>query len=88
MIKLCQPVAALFEGLPDELQVARYHSLHSLQAKQPSCLRTTAVSSDGVVMAIEHTSLPIAAVQFHPESILTATHMGMQMLTNATKMKS
>ena len=69
-------------------QVARYHSLHSKQDKQPGCLRTTAVSADGVVMAIQHTSLPIAAVQFHPESILTAEHVGMQMILNATKMKA
>ena len=72
---------------PSIWQVARYHSLYSIQAKQPACLRTTAVTADGTVMAIQHTSLPIAAVQFHPESILTAPHIGMQMLLNATKMK-
>jgi len=87
LVKLCEPSGALFHELPAEFQVARYHSLHSIPAKQPDCLRTTAVTADGVVMAIQHTSLPIAAVQFHPESILTATHNGLQMLLNATKMK-
>jgi len=86
MVRVTDPRGKLFDEIPDEFQVARYHSLHSIIPKQPSCLRTTALSSDGVVMAIEHTSLPLAAVQFHPESILTATHVGMQMLLNATKM--
>uniref|UniRef100_A0A7S3F0I5 anthranilate synthase n=1 Tax=Haptolina ericina TaxID=156174 RepID=A0A7S3F0I5_9EUKA len=87
MVKLCEPRGPLMEELPADFQVARYHSLYSIQAKQPACLRTTAVTADGTVMAIQHTSLPIAAVQFHPESILTAPHIGMQMLLNATKMK-
>ena len=87
MVRLCETRGPLFEDMPDEFQVARYHSLYSLQEKQPGCLRTTAVASDGCVMAIQHSTLPIAAVQFHPESILTATHLGMQMLLNATNMK-
>jgi len=88
LITLREPRGSLFNELPESFQVARYHSLHSIQEKQPACLRTTAVSADGVVMAVQHTTLPIAAVQFHPESILTATHIGMQMLLNATKMKT
>ncbi|HUA51822.1 MAG TPA: anthranilate synthase component I [Candidatus Sulfotelmatobacter sp.] len=63
----------LFHGLPTEFAVGRYHSLHAPIATLPSVLRATAVAEDGVVMAIEHTSLPIAAVQFHPESIMTLT---------------
>jgi len=88
MVSLVEPRGPLFTDLPATFQVARYHSLHSLPAKQPACLRTTALTADGVVMAIQHTSLPIAAVQFHPESILTATHNGLQMLLNATTMKA
>jgi anthranilate synthase len=61
----------LFEGLPEELLAGRYHSLHARRATLPAELRETAVSEDGVIMAIEHRELPIAAVQFHPESILT-----------------
>jgi anthranilate synthase len=63
---------ALFDGLPERFGVGRYHSLFALENRLPSALRVTArTEGDGVVMAIEHASLPIAAVQFHPESILT-----------------
>ncbi|HLQ31063.1 MAG TPA: anthranilate synthase component I [Chloroflexota bacterium] len=61
----------LFEGLPEELVAGRYHSLYARRETLPSELRETAVSDDGVIMAIEHVGRPIAAVQFHPESILT-----------------
>ena len=61
----------IFEGLPSELTAGRYHSLFARKDKLPNKLRATAESDDGVVMAVEHADLPIAAVQFHPESILT-----------------
>jgi len=73
----------LFEGVPDTFQVARYHSLYSLKEKHPKELRATASTvSDGVIMAIEHESLPLSAVQFHPESILTSPEHGMRILSN------
>jgi anthranilate synthase len=59
----------LFEGLPDRLTVGRYHSLFA--ASMPNSLRLTAETTDGVPMAVEHVALPVAAVQFHPESIMT-----------------
>ena len=61
----------LFEGLPGELTVGRYHSLYAREEDLPEELLVTARSDDGVVMAVEHSSLPLAAVQFHPESILS-----------------
>jgi anthranilate synthase len=61
----------LFEGLPRELRAGRYHSLVARPETLPPELAVTAVADDGAVMALEHTALPIAAVQFHPESILT-----------------
>jgi anthranilate synthase len=61
----------IFQGLPAEFTAARYHSLFAVREKLPTELRITAESDDGVIMAIEHVSLPLAAVQFHPESILT-----------------
>ena len=61
----------LLAGLPDRFEAGRYHSLVADRAHLPDCLDVTADTEDGVVMAIEHRSLPIAAVQFHPESILT-----------------
>jgi anthranilate synthase len=61
----------LFFGLPDEFVVGRYHSLHALRSTLPAELAVTAETEDGVVMAVEHHALPIAAVQFHPESVMT-----------------
>ncbi len=61
----------IFAGLPEKIEVARYHSLAADPATMPPCLRTTAVADDGEIMAVEHADLPIYGVQFHPESILT-----------------
>lgn len=75
----------VFEGVPPRFEVARYHSLHGNKEKLPKDLRVTALSEDGVIMAIEHRSLPIAAVQFHPESILTNPAHGLRILANAVQ---
>jgi anthranilate synthase len=75
----------IFEGIPPRFEVARYHSLHGNQATFPKELRVTAMSEDGVIMGIEHRDLPMAAVQFHPESILTNPTHGLRMLANAVK---
>ena len=61
----------LFEGLPREFTVGRYHSLVASAPRLPRCLRVTARTHDGTIMAVEHESLPVSAVQFHPESILS-----------------
>src|SRR5262249_15868960 len=61
----------LFEGLPSPMTVEDYHSLYALDDKVRDCLKVTARNETGLVMAIRHASLPIAAVQFHPESILS-----------------
>ena len=73
----------VLNDLPKEFQVARYHSLHARRSTFPKDLLVTALSKDGIVMAIQHKKLPIAAVQFHPESILTMPKYGMKILTNA-----
>jgi anthranilate synthase len=61
----------LLAGLPERFTAGRYHSLHAPAPALPSGLTLTAVSDDGVVMAVEHDSLPLAGVQFHPESIMS-----------------
>ena len=61
----------LFEGLPERFEAGRYHSLFARTDTLPECFRLTARSADGIVMAIEHRDLPVAAVQFHPESIMS-----------------
>lgn len=73
----------LFEGLPRRFRAGRYHSLHARSDALPLELRVTAESEDGVVMAVEHEREPLAAVQFHPESILTPGEIGLRILANA-----
>jgi len=76
---------SIFEGIPETFEVARYHSLHGIKEKIPDCLEITALTEDDIVMGIRHKTLPFAAVQFHPESILTSPAHGMKILKNAMK---
>jgi anthranilate synthase len=76
----------LFAGLPAEFTAGRYHSLFALRERLPAVLEVTAESEDGVVMAIEHATLPLAAVQFHPESIMTLEDdLGLRLLANVVE---
>lgn len=63
--------AGVFEGLPNPLQVIRYHSLVIERETLPDCLQITAESEDGEIMGVRHKDWPLEGVQFHPESILT-----------------
>lgn len=75
--------SVLFKGLPETFPVGRYHSLYANPEKLPSQLKVTAITEDEVIMGIEHQSLPIAAVQFHPESIMTLTgNIGLAIIKN------
>jgi anthranilate synthase len=77
----------VFEGLPETFLVGRYHSLFARRETFPACLEVTAETVDGVIMGVRHRELPIEAVQFHPESILTATdNHGLQLMSNAVKL--
>lgn len=69
----CQldPSSKLFKELPNQIKVGLYHSWAANKSNFPSDLKITATSSNHVIMAFEHISLPIVGVQFHPESILT-----------------
>lgn len=73
----------LFAGCPKQAPVARYHSLAADADTLPDCLKITARTADGEIMAVQHKKYPIYGVQFHPESIMTPD--GKQMLKNFIK---
>ncbi len=70
----------LFAGLPDPLVATRYHSLVVDPEHVPAVLEVSATTDDGVVMGLRHRQLAVEGVQFHPESVLTAS--GLPMLRN------
>ncbi len=73
----------VFSGLPKEVTVGRYHSIFADPVRLPDEFIVTAETEDGVIMAFEHRNEPIAAVQFHPESIMTlGQNAGMRMIEN------
>jgi anthranilate synthase len=77
----------VFAGLPAEFEVGRYHSLFARRETLPACLEITAETEDGVIMGLRHRELPIEAVQFHPESILTAEGgHGLKLMENAMRL--
>ena len=63
--------SVLFRGLPKNFEVMRYHSLYVSKRGLPDTLKVTALSTDGVIMAMEHRWKPIYSIQFHPESFFT-----------------
>ena len=64
------PSCPLFQDLPPEIPVARYHSLAAKEPLPPD-LEAAAVAEDGEIMALQHKTHPTFGLQFHPESILT-----------------
>lgn len=70
----------LFKGLPERLEVGRYHSLVVERASLPDELEVTATTQEGEIMALRHRTRPVFGVQFHPESILTPD--GARLLAN------
>jgi anthranilate synthase len=81
------PGDGLLAGLPAEFTAARYHSLHTVPGQVQGGFTVTAVTPDGVVMAIEDAAAARWAVQFHPESILTATgRTGHQVIANVLRL--
>lgn len=70
----------VFRGMPNPIEVVRYHSLAVAENTLPKCLRVTARAEDGEVMGISHTDFLVEGVQFHPESIMTFG--GKRMLEN------
>lgn len=61
----------LFKNCGGKIKVMRYHSLAADEKTLPKCLKVTAKTVDGEIMAVEHKDFPVYGVQFHPESIMT-----------------
>jgi len=73
----------LYEGLPQNTPVARYHSLIVERESLPDCLEVASELEDGTIMGLRHKEYPVEGIQFHPESILTPE--GHKMLANFFK---
>ena len=74
-------------NLPNEIVIGRYHSLYVERNRLPDVLEVTATTDDGVPMAIEHKSLPVGGVQFHPESLMSlGGEVGLRIVENAFRM--
>ncbi|AHE67281.1 anthranilate synthase component I [Legionella oakridgensis] len=77
----------LFSGLDKSFVAGRYHSLYARLESIPDELEVTAVSQDGIVMAVSHKTLPVQAVQFHPETILSMPKQaGLKIINNLMEM--
>jgi anthranilate synthase len=75
-----------FEGLPSRFEAGRYHSIYAAPENLPAELTVTAQTDDGVIMGVEHASLPVAAVQFHPESLMTTRRdVGLRLIENVVR---
>ncbi len=73
----------IFEDFPETFRAGRYHSIFAKRDQLPECLEVTAETEDGTIMGIQHKELPYAAVQFHPESILTLKgKLGLKLIYN------
>jgi anthranilate synthase len=75
-----------FEGLPRRFEAGRYHSIYAAPEELPAELTVTAQTDDGVIMGVEHSELPVAAVQFHPESLMTTRRdVGLRLIENVVR---
>ncbi len=61
----------IFQGLPKQIEVGRYHSWVVDAGSIPDCLEVTSTSNEGHVMSLRHTRFDIRGIQYHPESVLT-----------------
>ena len=73
----------IFSNVPQNFKATRYHSLVIERQSLPECLKMTAWTQEGEIMAVRHKNLPIEGVQFHPESVMTTS--GMIILNNFLK---
>ena len=82
-IKITELSEYLFSGLPEVIDGGLYHSWSLSRENFPESLKITAVSENGIIMAISHKTYDVKGLQFHPESIMTET--GKEIITNWLK---
>jgi len=77
----------LMGNLPNEVVIGRYHSLYVERDGMPDVLQVTASTEDGIAMVIEHKTLPVGGVQFHPESLMSLEgNVGLRIVENAFRL--
>lgn len=81
--KIIDPTEKLFQDIPENIEVCRYHSWTVIPETLPKELKITAIDDNNYVMAQTHTQFDVRGVQFHPEAYLT--QFGVQMLKNWLK---
>jgi anthranilate synthase/aminodeoxychorismate synthase-like glutamine amidotransferase len=79
-LEFMRPDHPLFRGIPSGTPVGLYHSWAVDPQTLPSCLEILATTPDGTIMALEHRTLPVCGVQFHPESVMSP--LGPRMIAN------
>ena len=73
----------VFKNVPNPFSAGRYHSIYVKKENLPACLTATAHTEDGYIMGLAHNELPVASIQFHPESILTLQdNIGLKIISN------
>ncbi|MBN1436531.1 MAG: anthranilate synthase component I [Sedimentisphaerales bacterium] len=78
--------SGIFKDVPSPFMAGRYHSLFVKPDSVPDCMEVTAQTESGVIMGLAHKTLPIASVQFHPESILTLhDDIGLKIIANVVE---
>ena len=82
-VELTETKSVLFEGLPNVLEVGRYHSWIVQKDELPECFEVTSYDSNGFIMSMKHKEFDVQGVQFHPESVLTP--LGEKILENWLK---
>lgn len=70
-VKLLNRNVKIFQGLPEQIEAGRYHSWVVSDENFPDCLEITARDEHDYIMALQHKTLDVCGVQFHPESVLT-----------------
>ncbi len=81
--KIFHNAESFFSDLPNPFTAARYHSIIVESSSLPNCFDVTARNPNGIIMGLRHKKLPIASVQFHPESILSLKgHSGLKIISN------